>query len=292
MAQSIDGRFARVFAFSPVALALIAEDGEVLDANPALARLLDLTPDQIRGHRMVDFTHPEDKDEALAAVGEVADGNRESVQIEKRMHDRQGEQLPVRVTVLGLDEPGGASHRLAQIEDLSTGPEHEQLRRQAGEDPLTGLANRRTLHGHLEPLLDRQQSTEGGPHLRGPVPPEWSLLFVDLNGFKDVNDTYGHRVGDLVLVAVAERLANVTHDADLVCRLGGDEFVLLLPTAAPDEVSRAAERVRESLAQCLEVEGHSVRISASVGAAVPQRGDSVEHLLDRADAAMYRDKRR
>jgi diguanylate cyclase (GGDEF)-like protein/PAS domain S-box-containing protein len=289
--ERLDTRFAKVFAFSPVALALIGEDGTVRDANPALSRLLDLPKERICGRRMEEFTHADDREDALATIAAVAAGERDSVELRKRMSGGDRRAVPVRVTVFRLEEPDGGQHRLAQVEDVSAGSELDQVRREASEDPLTGVANRRALHRHLDPLLIEQATdVESEEPAGGESSAAWSLLFVDLDDFKRVNDCHGHGVGDQVLVTVARRLSRITRDADLVCRLGGDEFVLLLQTAASEDVDRAKERVRRSLAQPVRVAGFSLRISASIGSAVPRRDDSAEVLLDRADAAMYRDK--
>jgi diguanylate cyclase (GGDEF)-like protein len=239
---------------------------------------------------MIQLTHPADRSRVREVVAEVADGERESVQIRKRLRVGGGPAKPVRVTLLRLEEPNGTHHRLAQIEDLSV-DEREQLRSDAYEDQLTGVGNRRALQQRLDPLL----ASGGAP---APVEAEapvldavgWSVLFVDLDDFKHVNDDLGHAVGDAVLVAVASRLSRLVRGGDLVCRLGGDEFVLLLGTDVAADIRRTEDRIRRSLAQPIAVGDVEVRISASVGSATPQPDDSAHGLLARADAAMYRDK--
>ncbi len=274
-----EDRFSLLFRTLPLALVLLDEDGQVLDVNPALTELLDRPAAELRGIPMIQLTHPADRPRVREAVAEVVDGARDSVRMHKRLRVGDGPPTPVRVTLLRLEEPSGAHHRLAQIEDLRS-DDREQLVRDAHSDQLTGVGNRRALQQRLDPLLASVESVG------------WSLLFVDLDNFKQVNDALGHAVGDTVLVSVASRLTRLVRGRDLVCRIGGDEFVLVLGTAVPDDVRRAEDRIRRSLAQPIVVGDVEVRISASVGSAIPRPDDSSQELLARADAAMYRDKSR
>ena len=280
-------RFSLLFRSLPLALALLDEDGEVLDVNPALTELLDRPAERLRGVPMIELTYPPDRPRVREVVAEVAAGERDSVRMQKRLRAEDGPVKPVRVTLLRLEEPGGTHHRLAQIEDLSAN-NHAQLRREAHEDQLTGVGNRRALQQRLDPLIASGGSAR--PTNRPSSSVGWSLLFVDLDDFKHVNDDLGHAGGDAVLVTVASRLSRLVRDGDLVCRLGGDEFVLLLGTAVPSDVRGTEDRIRRSLAQPITVGDVEVRISASVGSAIPQPDDSAHDLLARADAAMYRDK--
>ncbi len=120
--QRADTRFARIFAVSPVPLALIAEAGQILDVNPALAQLLNRPPQQLIGRPMIELTHPDDIEHTLAAVEQVADGTHDVVEIDKRINVAGARPLPVRVTLLLLEEPGGQRHRLAHVQDASAPP--------------------------------------------------------------------------------------------------------------------------------------------------------------------------
>ena len=157
-----------------------------------------------------------------------------------------------------------------------------ELRHRAQHDPLTGLANRALLTERLEEALAR-----GRPGTVG-------VVAVDLDGFKAVNDAWGHEEGDLLLVEIADRLRQSARPGDTVARLGGDEFVLLRPRlGAPGEIERYAEQVRERVARPYGqvADAPYDRITASVGAAVSERGGTPRSLLARADAAMYVAKR-
>jgi diguanylate cyclase (GGDEF)-like protein len=158
----------------------------------------------------------------------------------------------------------------------------EQLREAAYRDPLTGLRNRRYFDERLaEELARLARSDERGG----------SLLVVDLDGFKAINDRHGHAAGDVVLCEVATVLEATLRLEDLCCRTGGDEFMIVLPDAATDGARRAAGRVRDALAR--RNLAAALSVSASVGAASwPDDGRDAATLVGVADAAMYADKQR
>ena len=150
------------------------------------------------------------------------------------------------------------------------------LRRSALEDPLTGLANRTVLHEQLA------EAVQGAPGL--------AVLYCDLDGFKHLNDTRGHAVGDALLVAVADRLRTALRPQDLPVRMGGDEFAVLLRDLPDDPLPEAegiAERLRAALARPYELGGGAVVVPASVGLCVRTGGEQPEDLLGGSDAAMY-----
>jgi len=147
--------------------------------------------------------------------------------------------------------------------------------RYARTDQLTGLANRRAL---------LEMDPEHGPQV-------WSLALLDLDGFKDVNDTLGHAAGDELLRVVAQRLPEVVRDGDAVVRLGGDEFAVVMPGIDLATATAVAGRIVDSIEQSVDISGTSVSVSASVGvAAAPEHGVTVAELLRAADVAMYASK--
>ncbi len=174
----------------------------------------------------------------------------------------------------------GASLHNAQVhrglEELKDRLDHE-----ASHDQLTGLANRRRFLDELERTASR--SRPGG--LIG-------LLFVDLDGFKDVNDRHGHQAGNDLLVAVANRLRECVRPGDLVARLGGDEFTIILTrleSAAP--AAAVAERICRVVSEPFDIVAQPLHVSTSIGVALtPAYGADTEDLVRRADAAMYRAK--
>jgi diguanylate cyclase (GGDEF)-like protein len=157
------------------------------------------------------------------------------------------------------------------------------VRRVEGCDSLTGLPNRRGFELPVGRVLAQHA---GGPH-------KLALLFVDLDGFKSINDRHGHAVGDALLQVVASRLAAGMRRGDLVCRHGGDEFVCLLPNLDSEKRAIAlAADLRHAITQPCALGGHQVTVGASIGVAVyPRDGDNLRSLLHSADGAMYKAKK-
>ncbi|MGJ3245256.1 MAG: CHASE2 domain-containing protein [Elainellaceae cyanobacterium] len=153
------------------------------------------------------------------------------------------------------------------------------LRRIAYHDPLTGLPNRKLLHERLGQSIEWAAQTQ---HLI-------AILFLDLDGFKLINDTEGHLMGDLLLKAVAQRLTGCLRSSDTVARLGGDEFVVILPAIpSTQHVDRVAQKILNTLSQSFAIEGKTIAMTTSIGISMyPDNGTSVEDLIAAADKAMY-----
>jgi diguanylate cyclase (GGDEF)-like protein len=152
----------------------------------------------------------------------------------------------------------------------------------ANHDPLTRLPNRSACMAALTDALDCS---------RGAAMPGAAVLFCDLDGFKPVNDRLGHRAGDELLAAVADRLRACVRDGDVVSRFGGDEFVVVCRSDRPREATELlCERIREALLRPFVLDGETALIGVSVGAAIAGAGATAEELINRADAAMYRAK--
>ncbi len=157
-----------------------------------------------------------------------------------------------------------------------------RLRTMATHDALTGLPNRQLF---LEELTHELSSAQR--HVQ-----KAALLFIDLDGFKDVNDTLGHQAGDVMLKTISTRLLSHVRKIDLVARLGGDEFVILLTDLDRDTAARVTHKLIHDIANPIEIDGHSLAVTASIGIAIfdPDHGATADDLMDKADAAMYRSK--
>jgi diguanylate cyclase (GGDEF)-like protein len=170
--------------------------------------------------------------------------------------------------------------------DLSFALNHqsqeERLCRLAYHDPLTGLANRRLLYEHMKQELARAHRDKT----------KLAVVFVDLDDFKNVNDTLGHNAGDRLLMEVSSRIVSCTREGDIVARLGGDEFVMVLPMQPErDNVIAVVDRVIENVARPARLGNRKIVVSCSVGVAVyPDDGKDYSTLLSSADAAMYQSK--
>jgi chemotaxis family two-component system sensor kinase Cph1 len=156
-----------------------------------------------------------------------------------------------------------------------------QLAALAMRDALTGLPNRRL-------LMDRI----GLGLAQTPRLTQLTVLFVDIDSFKEVNDTHGHDAGDALLVHVANRILAATRSPDTVARLGGDEFVILCESITTEEAATIADRIAEAIRQPIDVGGAFVTVTASVGMAVADASSSAADVLKKADGAMYRAKAR
>jgi diguanylate cyclase (GGDEF)-like protein len=193
----------------------------------------------------------------------------------KRRHRLRSEEIEA--FELLATHAGVALENAKRYEELERS--RAQIRHQADHDALTGLANR---------LLFREFAGEALARGTG------ALLYIDLDGFKVVNDELGHAAGDQLLVIVGERLRRGLRPGDVAARLGGDEFGVLLRDATPLEAGAAARRLREALSVPIALDGHSVATGASIGVAAvaSAAATDVDQLLRAADVAMYDDKRR
>ncbi|MFA9461948.1 EAL domain-containing protein [Thiohalorhabdus sp. Cl-TMA] len=194
---------------------------------------------------------------------------------------KNGEYFPIWLTLNGVEnERGEITNYVGVFSDISRIKRSQaELEYQARHDPLTGLPNRMQLNDYLEhamALAERHRQ-------------ELGVLFLDLDGFKEINDSLGHSVGDSLLAQVGARLRDTVRRADTVARLGGDEFIVLTEELKdPKQAGELAEKLTSALAEPFAVEGQDLFITTSVGICLyPRDGDSVEALLKNADAAMY-----
>jgi diguanylate cyclase (GGDEF)-like protein/PAS domain S-box-containing protein len=194
---------------------------------------------------------------------------------------RDGREFPVELSVWAT-QVGSTYAFSAFVHDISERKRLEaELINQALHDPLTGLANRTLLLDRMTHALDRSERSAS----------PMTVLFLDLDGFKRVNDSLGHSAGDKLLVAVAERLRGFIRPADTIARIGGDEFAVLLEDTGAEVATGIAERLGRELAVPFAVGGREVLARASIGIAIGSHGRAAEELLRDADLAMYIAKR-
>ncbi|HEY3507063.1 MAG TPA: bifunctional diguanylate cyclase/phosphodiesterase [Actinocatenispora sp.] len=273
-------RFQAVFAEAAIGMAVLDAERVIVDANQALADMLGHPPADLAGHDIGEYAHPEDADAVRSAVDRLLSGGTAPIQVEKRFADDDGALVWGRVTLSAIETPAGKPYAVAMIEDITERRLLElRLEYQAWHDPLTGLANRELFFARLGELL-----TVPDPDARV------GLCYLDLDGFKVINDSFGHEIGDGVLVAVAQRLdLAVRRSGGLVARMGGDEFVVLLdkPTADTD-LTWCAEQAIAALRPPVRVGGHELSVSASIGVVErPITGLTTADLMQAADTTLY-----
>jgi diguanylate cyclase (GGDEF)-like protein/PAS domain S-box-containing protein len=275
-------RFESAFDNAPIGMALIAKDDRWLQVNDALCRITGHTEKALKATTLRAITHPDDIDLDTHDLEQLLCGQITSYQVEKRYRHAWGHYVWVLVTVSVVrDEDRGPLYLVTQVQDIS---ERKELARRleyfVDHDFLTGLFNRR----HFEQELARE--TERVARYGGPG----AVLVIDLDNFKEVNDTFGHKAGDDVLKGVAGLLRQRLRQTDTVARIGGDEFAVLLPQTNADDTQTLADEVVKGLGRQVAVlADHSIRVTASVGAAMFDGLTDIEALAY-ADLAMYESK--
>ncbi len=195
----------------------------------------------------------------------------------------KGENIPLFTKVSRIDQTDSqfSYDLVVMVSDISDAKQMEQLEYLAHHDPLTGLANRTK-------LLNRLSDALSGSHYSSN---QVAVMYLDLDGFKDVNDTYGHDAGDAVLVTVAKRLTALVKSSDLVVRISGDEFVVLVHPADLTYLSDISDRILKSIMSPIEYNGQTLHVGASIGVKQIGRNEKdVDRILKSADTAMYQAK--
>ena len=274
-------RFRLAFTTAPTGLCMVALDpasrGVVHDANAAMARFLGLDPSELVGAPLLDHC-PEPDGTLLAADVARAASTGVMGPVERPFRHADGSVVWGQCAGSVVRPVGAEPYLLLLVTDVTARRGTEQaLRHQAAHDGLTGLANRTRLLERLELAASRA--------------PGVGVLYLDLDGFKAVNDRAGHATGDLLLQQVAARLLGVVRPDDTVSRLGGDEFAVVCPGLDAPGMSRLAERVSASVALPYALDGGLFHVTVSTGIAVSDGSASAREVLRRADAAMYVTKR-
>jgi diguanylate cyclase (GGDEF)-like protein/PAS domain S-box-containing protein len=258
-------------------------DGVVLSWNGSAERIYGYRADEMVGRHLSVLVPEPLAGELSRLLSRVAGGDLiEDYETVRRTKD--GRLLDVSITVSPIhDESGTVVGASTIARDITERKRRERsMQHRALHDPLTDLANRAFLFEQLRIVLARatRHSSRVG------------VLFIDLDSFKQVNDTYGHQTGDEVLRAVAHRIRRAVRDEDTVARLGGDEFLVVCSDVAnARDVHSIAERIEHLIEQPLDVVGGAeLVVRGSIGVSVSEGGDDARALIEMADAAMYRRK--
>jgi diguanylate cyclase (GGDEF)-like protein/PAS domain S-box-containing protein len=255
--RASEARFRAMFADAAIGIAISDTRGVLLEVNARYAGMLGYRPEQLRGTLVTSLFHADDNRELRDYFDRAAAGKLDHYQTERLLRKQDGSPLWTNVTVsLVRGDDGSPQYLVGMVEDITERHQlQEQLRYQATHDPLTGLANRALFTDRLHAAF-----AEGGPN-------RIALCYLDLDGFKVINDSLGHVVGDQLLVAVASRLdALVSGEGRLVARMGGDEFVVLVSDSTTmAEIVSLAEDILRNLGEPVRIGGHRLAVSASVG---------------------------
>jgi diguanylate cyclase (GGDEF)-like protein/PAS domain S-box-containing protein len=265
----------------------VSDGGRLAYMSPRVTGILGVSPDELIDDPELwpSLIHPDDRESALEAYA-AHWRTGEPLRAEYRMRARDGREVWVRDEAYGMPDDTRSGRQVSQglLVDITDRKELEaRLRHDALHDPLTGLANRVLLRDHLERAL------AGVGRGRGEARDAVALMFVDLDEFKHVNDSYGHAAGDRILVAVAGRLIGAVRAADVVARQSGDEFAVLLPMIGSlAEATGTAERILRELRRPIALGDQAVVVGGSLGVALAtEPGVAFDELIVQADAAMY-----
>ena len=280
-ARELEARFQAVFSGAAVGIGVGDVDGRIIDVNPALQKMLGYTVEEMRRRNVGDFIHPADTADVWQLYQELISGAVNSFRIAKRFVRSDGATVWTQLTVsLIRDDLGQPKFQVAVMEDVTDLRRlQSRLEFQAHHDALTGLANRALFALRLEELA---RSTDPAQRI--------GLCLLDLDGFKAINDSVGHAIGDRVLIEIAARLGH-TLDGDrrLVARLGGDEFAALIDgTTNPRDMVVVAEAALAAVSRPVVVAGATYNLTASAGLVErAAAGADPAELVRAADMTLY-----
>lgn len=264
-------------------ITLFDNEGTVTWVSPSVGAVLGREPAELLGMSILDLIHPQDRQRVLDAIEELTSGGQPRV--EYRVPHEDGTWVWLETTASDLLADPDVNAVISISRDVTERHQlTEVLAHRASHDQLTGLANRAELEHFL--TLALASAARSGTSL--------TIAYLDLDGFKEVNDSWGHPVGDGLLKAVAAALREQVRDGDLIARMGGDEFVVVLPTVGLPAAVHTAERIRARLSEPFVVDGVAspLKVSASIGLAEARGHETVTDLLRHADSALYAAKRR
>jgi diguanylate cyclase (GGDEF)-like protein/PAS domain S-box-containing protein len=283
--QESEEHFRSAFDYAATGMAVVMTDGRFLQVNHSLCEILGYSEQGLLRMDFQSIIHPDDLGKHLADVYLLLEGESVTKSIEGRYVHKLGHEVWVLSNLsLVRDAQGKPLRVLIQVQDITERKRAEaQLHRAAFYDMRTGLPNRTLFTEHLQLAIER--TTQHPEHLI-------AVLFLDVDRFKNVNDSLGHTIGDQLLSLIARRLKNCVRAEDTVARFGGDEFAILLNgiTNSIDAV-HVAKHVQQRLLQPFNLGGHEVFATASIGIALSSNEhNGPEDLLRDADIAMYRAK--
>jgi diguanylate cyclase (GGDEF)-like protein/PAS domain S-box-containing protein len=274
-----EARFRSLVQNASDVIIVVDANANIVYESPAVERVLGYSPHDRLGQNALATVHPEEGERVSEVLGYVARNPGEFRTLEFRVRHANGAWRWIEVTVSNLLDDSSVNGIVGNYRDITERKMLEkQLAHQASHDALTGLANRTLFRDRLQHALAR------GARHGEPV----SVLFLDIDDFKTVNDSLGHSAGDELLVTVAARLKSSLRQSDIAGRFGGDEFAVLLEDTAGPAAEITAERILRTLAEPIHLQGMQLLAQASIGISSAENGAATqEELLRTADVAMY-----
>jgi diguanylate cyclase (GGDEF)-like protein/PAS domain S-box-containing protein/hemerythrin-like metal-binding protein len=280
-------RFRTVFEHTALPMVRNALNGEFIEVNDAWCSMFGYSREEALSQHLSwqKITHPEDLDPNSTPVKKLLAGETREFKVEKRYVRKDGKILwGVLQVTLVRDENGEPEYFISAIQDITERKQAEQMISfMAYHDKLTGLPNRALLFDRLSQAMS--QAKRDAKNV--------ALLFVDLDGFKEINDSFGHEAGDCVLKMAAQRFLACVRAVDTVSRFGGDEFAIILGGLDdPQQAKGVAEKIVQAFAQGLTLpDGQVCHVGTSVGISIyPEHGSAMDNLITAADKAMYESK--
>lgn len=283
--QASESRFRSSFDYATIGMGIVSPEGNWIQVNKSLQDILQFTEEEFLNSNYQNVIHPDNLPEVVKETEKLVNGKIPAFQFETRLLDKTGDDVWVTLGAsTALDSDNEIRHLIFQIQDITSRKSaEEKLWFDANHDALTGLPNRASFQEFLDNLITGKKTYEN---------PLFAVLFLDLDGFKMVNDSLGHLIGDELLKNTSQRLLECIRGNDMVARIGGDEFTILLVNLKDiSQVFTVAERIKEKLSKAFQLADQEIFIGTSIGIAVNniEYQSAVEMLRD-ADAAMYRSK--
>ncbi|MET1045032.1 MAG: EAL domain-containing protein [Microbacteriaceae bacterium] len=272
------------FDRSPIGIAMLDVGGTITRVNRAFCHVVGREADELIDTVAADLLAPIDDPGDVAAYQEMVAGTVDDFQVQRLVMRPRGESVWVDEMITRVrDEHGVPAYYFLQLQDISSRKNTEAtLMRQAFHDALTGLPNRLMLTRRIEKALDTARQSGNRA----------AILFLDVDEFKPVNDSFGHDAGDLLLVMLAQRLGGVMRGSDMLARFGGDELVVVCDRMTEESAAQLADRITDVTREPFVLGGQDVHISVSIGITLATGYEDVAAVLRSSDAAMFEAKQR
>lgn len=277
-------RFEAIFNHTSIGVMVLKMDGSIERANKNICSMLGFTEDDLRKINFFYLIQSDDGNSIQNGIEKLIEKKQAMYQVEQRCAKRNHEIIWVMTTISVIrNEDDSPLYLIAQIQNITEKKlAEERLRYMAYHDPLTSLANRNKLEQFVEHLI-----ATASRHKQC-----FAILFLDIDRFKNINDTIGHEAGDILLQIIAERLRNSVRSTDMVARLGGDEFVILVSDVKQAEsVAIIAQKILRSIMEVVVIKGQELYVTTSIGISLyPHDGQVMNVLMKNSDLALYRAK--